>query len=223
MTRPAIPCVAHLCLSVALVLGGCAGGGGDAPALTLPEMPKMPDLSAVSSITAPAEEAPQGSATELYTRIARGAVGCWFATNGPLKKGYIYHAEADAPSRGGKAEITIHVRDMAQPNPRGPKAFKVTIDPKDEASAVLASENLKMPEPMAEAMKADIGRWSHGELGCKGATTATGWAPEDHTASIAPPPAPKGASKKPAKKAAAAKSAPATATKKAPASAPSAP
>lgn len=202
MARAAIPVLTQIFLAAALI-SGCAGGGGGAPALTLPEMPKMPDLSAVSSITAAAEEPPQGSATELYTRIARGAVGCWFATNGPLKNGYIYHAEADAPSRGGKAEITIHVRDMAAPNPRGAKAYKVAIDPKDETNAVLATENIKMPEPMAVAMNADVGRWSRGEIGCKGASTAAGWAPEDHTASIAPAPAAKTGKNKPAKSTAA--------------------
>ena len=46
-----------------------------------------------------------GSATEIYSRIATGAMGCWFGASGPLKKDYIYHADADAPSRGGKAEI----------------------------------------------------------------------------------------------------------------------
>jgi hypothetical protein len=160
----------------------------------------MPDLAAVSSITSGETEAPAGSATELYTRIARGAVGCWFAANGPLKKDYIYHAEADAPSRGGKAEIVIHVRDPSQPNPRGAKAYKVAIDPKDETSAKLATENLKMPEPMAAAMTADIDRWSKGEQGCKGATTAAGWGAQE--AAAQPPPAdPKAAKNKPKAKA----------------------
>ena len=162
----------------ATLLTGCAAGVGSGPDFSLPDMPKMPDMAAVASIAAPGEPDPQGSATELYTRIARGAVACWFAANGPLKTGYIYHAEADAPSRGGKAEITIHERDATQPNPRGPKAYHIAIEPKDEANAVIKPENLKMPEPMAVSMKADIDRWSRGEHGCKGATTAAGWAPE---------------------------------------------
>ena len=47
MARAAIPVLTQIFLAAALV-SGCAGGDGGAPALTLPEMPKMPDLSAVS-------------------------------------------------------------------------------------------------------------------------------------------------------------------------------
>ncbi|MGL4394940.1 MAG: hypothetical protein ACRCS9_00225 [Hyphomicrobium sp.] len=164
----------------ALALAGCSSAG-EAPSLSLPEMPKMPSLDSVAAI-AKSEEPPQGSATELYARVARGALGCWFAANGPLKKDYIYHADADAPSRGGKAEIMIHMRDTTQPNPRGAKAYRINIDPKDETSATLAAENLKMPEPMGKAMTDDVGRWARGELGCASAANASAWA-------ATPPPA----------------------------------
>lgn len=169
------------CLA-ALLLCGCAGGG-DSPTLSLPEMPKMADLTA--AIPDAPESDPTGSATELYTRIARGAVGCWFGAEGGMKKDYIYHAEADAPSRGGKAEIVVHVRDPSQANPRGAKAYRIKIDPKDETSAVLATENLKMPEPMAASMTADVNRWARGEHGCQGATTAAGWSEQEALAKAA--------------------------------------
>ncbi len=165
-------------LGVGASLAACASGGGDGPSFSLPTMPS------VASISAAADEGPRGSATELYTRIAGGANSCWFAPAGPLKKDYIYHAEADAPSRGGKAEIVIHIRELGQPNPRGPKAFRIGIDPKDETSATVSTENLKMTEPVAAAMNADVERWSRGELGCKGSTTAMGWGTQP-----APPPA----------------------------------
>ena len=144
----------------------------------MPDAPKLPSLDSVAALTAPAEKPPKGSATELYTKVARGAVGCWFGATGPLKKDYIYHAEADAPSRGGKAEITIHNRDPSQPNPRGPKAYLIKIDPKDESNATITTENLKMPEPMAEIMAADVNRWSRGDTGCVGTSTAAGWSPQ---------------------------------------------
>ena len=164
------------------------------------EAPTLPSLDSVAALTAPAEEAPKGSATELYTKVARGAVGCWFGASGPLKKDYIYQAEADAPSRGGKAAITIHSRDPTNPNPRGPKAYLIKIDPKDESSAAIATENLKMPEPTAAMMDSDVNRWSRGDAGCAGKSTTAGWAPEA-------PPAPAAApakldAKKPKKKAA---------------------
>jgi hypothetical protein len=187
--------------SVALLslgLAACSSAGGDAPAWTMPSLPT------VASIGAGAEERPVGSATELYSRVARGAVACWFGAAGQLKKDYIYHAEADAPSRGGKAEIVVHQREPAQPNPRGAKAFRVNISPVGE-TATVQTENLKMPEPIGAAMTADVGRWSKGDQGCVGASTAAGWTVPPAAAVTAAPAAAKPKLKKTAAKASAKK------------------
>ena len=168
-------------LAAALPVSACSslGGEGSSPSLTLPAMPSLPSIGSISGAST-ADDAPiVGSATEIYARVARGANTCWFVGGGPLnagplKKAYIYHAEADAPSRGGKAEIVIHERDLRQPNPRGAKAYRVDIEPAGE-TATLKTENLKMPEPMAAAMTADVNRWAKGDQGCQGASTAAGW------------------------------------------------
>ncbi len=154
---------------------GCSSSGNETAATSL-ALPSLPSLAAIGAGTA---ERPLGSATEVYARVARGAVTCWFAANGPLKKDYIYHAEADAPSRGGKSEIVIHAREVTQPNPRGAKAYRIKIEPKDEA-ATLETENLKMSEAVAAAMTSDVGRWSKGDQGCAGTSTAAlaGWLPQ---------------------------------------------
>jgi hypothetical protein len=146
--------------SVAASPSGAAGAGDTAPAGT-------PVPGAV------------GSTTDIYSNIARGAMACWFAVSGPLKKNYIFHAAADAPSRGGggKAVVTIHERDTTQPNPRGPKAYVVEILPTGESTAHVTVENRKMPDAYAAAMRDDISRWSKGEEGCSGATTASAWPP----------------------------------------------
>jgi hypothetical protein len=145
------------------------------------------------------------SATDVYARIAHGAMGCWFAVGGPLKKDYIFHATADAPSRGGKAEIVIHQRDLTQPNPRGPKAYIVEIQPTGESSATITAENRKMPDIFAAAMTDDVSRWSKGEDGCTGPSTAAGWAPAPPEATVATPPAKKAKTQKAKLKAAQAK------------------
>ncbi len=178
------PATLLTCSALGLAVGGCASNpGGETGGLTLPKMP---------SVAAP--EKPTGDATELYARIARGANACWFAPNGPLKRRYIYNAEADAPSRGGKAEITIHVREPSHANPRGPKAYRVSIEP-DGETAKVATENVSMTEVAAKGMTADVERWSRGEQGCAASSTAE-WSPVD-------PPAPaKPEAKKPQKKAA---------------------
>lgn len=164
-------------MTLGIWTSGCSSSI-EAPSWTMPEAPKLPSLDSVAALTAPAEAPPAGSATELYTKVARGAVGCWFGATGPLKKDFIYHAEADAPSRGGKAEITIHQRDPTNANPRGPKAYQIKIDPKDETNAAITTANLKMPEPQSAAMAADVDRWSRGDAGCAGKSTTAGWSPE---------------------------------------------
>ena len=152
-------------IAASALLAGCSGGP-DAPSAALP---KLTDLTAALPEI---QTEPEGSATDLYARIARGALGCWFSPKGGMKKDYIYHAEADAPSRGGKAEIVVHVRDDSQPNPRGAKAYKVLITPKDEASATVVTENVRMPEAQAVSMTQDVNRWAKGEQGCEAASTA---------------------------------------------------
>lgn len=175
---------------ISAVLGGCAAGGGDRPSFSLPDMSPT-----VASIAAAPDDDPKGSSVELYTRIASGANACWFGGSGSLKSNYIYHAEADAPSRGGKAEIIIHERDPSSANPRGPRAYRIAITPVDESSAHVATENLKINAPLATAMTADVDRWSRGEQGCSGNTAALGWSPE-RPAAPAPTATTKAAKKK---------------------------
>lgn len=178
-------------LLAAAALSGCAGNA--------PQLPSIgTGLAADTASTATSNSPPPasipgsadappgipvpgavGSATEIYSHIASGAMACWFSVNGPLKKDYIFHAAADPPSRGGggKAVITIHERDPSQPNPRGIKAYIVEILPTGEASAHVTVENRKMTDVYAAAMKDDISRWSKGEDGCSGPTTAAAWPP----------------------------------------------
>ena len=156
-----------------LALSGCANMS-DGPGLSLPALPSVASISAIGAGTS---ERPVGSATDLYARVGRGAMACWFGANGPLKLGYIYHAEAEPASRGGGSEIIIHQREVGQPNPRGPKAYRIKIDPAGEA-ATIATENLKMPEASGRAMTADVERWSKGEAACAGSSAVAGWSPK---------------------------------------------
>jgi hypothetical protein len=148
--------------AVSLLAGGCSGA---AP----PVLPSLPQITGALS-----ESPAVGPPTEVYARVARGAMACWFGTAGPLKKDYVYHAEAQPPAQGGKAEIVIHERDRTSENPRGLRAFRIAIAPDGEASS-LAVENLKLPEPLAKSMQEDVRRWAAGAIGCTGADR--GWAP----------------------------------------------
>ena len=161
-------------VAAGLIASACSTANSDATAEAASPAFSLPSLPSVASLSPGPSDAPVGSATEIYARVARGANTCWFGAAGPLKLSYIYHAEADAPSRGGKSEIIIHARAPGQPNPRGAKAYRINIEP-DGDTAKVKTENLKMPVAMAAAMTADVDRWSKGDQGCHGASTAAGW------------------------------------------------
>lgn len=183
-------CAIVVALLVGATLSGCAGNAPQLPSLSASSpstlaVASSPDAPSSPVAATPGSDAPVGvpvpgavgSATDIYSRIATGAMACWFAVNGPLKKDYIFHATADAPSRGGggKAVITIHLRDPSQANPRGLKVYLVLIEPTGEASANVTVDNRKMPDAFAAAMTDDISRWSKGGDGCRGPTTVAAW------------------------------------------------
>lgn len=116
-----------------------------------------------------------GTPTEVYTRIARGVLTCWFGASGPLKAGYIYHADAEPASKGGRSEIKIMVRDMTAADPRALRAYRIQISPSDSATKVEA-ENVRLPEVLATRLETDIERWSRDEPGCGEGPVTGGWA-----------------------------------------------
>lgn len=144
-------CLIVIATVLPTVLAGCSGG--------------LPQLD-VSSITPIAQPKVVGGPTEVYARLARAALACWFAPNGPLKADYTYSADAEPASRGGKAQIAVHVKDPEVPNrPSGAKVFVVRIEPEGETAHV-STENRKLQEPVAEQLTKDVARWSQGDIEC---------------------------------------------------------
>jgi hypothetical protein len=137
-----------------LALSGCSGS-------SLPKLPKV-ELP----VAAHSEEP-----SEIYTRIARGAMACWFGTSGPLKQAYVFHADVAPPSANAGAEIVIHERDRTNPSPLGLRAYRVLIKRVPEGTAV-AGENLKMPEPLGTTMTQDVQRWAADKIDCSPASPA---------------------------------------------------
>jgi hypothetical protein len=135
-----------LTLWAAMAVAGCSSA-------TLPTLP-LPTSAAYSQPPA-----------EIYTRIASGALGCWFGPAGPLQRTHIFHADVAPPSDNAGAEIVIHERDVAAQSPRSIRAYRITITRAPEGT-FLASENLKLPAALAARMEADIQRWAKGQKGC---------------------------------------------------------
>ena len=156
-----------------LVIAGCSGA-------KLPSLPEIAEAFTPYPVVGPP--------TDIYARIARGALGCWFGTAGPLKTKYIYHADADPPAKGGKAEIVVHERDNTKETLRGTPAFHVLITA-DGKSSTVTVENINLAKPLAAAMEQDVHRWAAGSVGC--ATGNGEWKPQ----ADAPGQAPRGGQK----------------------------
>lgn len=175
-----------------LLLQGCSSSivpGETGVATTATAPPIVPPAQTSQQPAAPAEESgavaslkailPKGeqivgTPTELYTRIARGALTCWFGASGPLKSGYMYHAEAAPPSKGGRSEIIVRIKDKDAADPRSLRAYRVSITP-GETGSMLETENVKIPEPLATSLGADVRRWAADEEGCSAATATGDW------------------------------------------------
>jgi len=174
-----------------LALAGCSSAGtpelGSLPKLDdLPKLPELSDLVGADRIT--------GSPTEVYTRVARGVLTCWFGAEGPLKGPYIYHADADPPSKGGRSEIVIHNRDNSVPDSRSVRAFRIGISPGAERT-IVEVENSSVPEPLATRLKADAIRWASNEEGCADKPMSAGWSAEEAAKAAADRKLPKKADK----------------------------
>ncbi len=175
------------------VLAACSGNGGPTPLA----LPSVSDLSVAALPSAgalnPIPEHVVGTPTEVYTRVARGALTCWFGASGNLKGSYIYHADAEPASKGGRSEIVIFVKDREAGDQRSLRAFHILISTVENKTKV-ETENTRIPEPVAGRMKADVARWAADEEGCGEAPVTAGWATEQsHPAT--PEPKPKAAKK----------------------------
>lgn len=173
--------LALVALSLAVVGAACSAEG-PTPILGLPkpdEQNTQSENSAVSALTAilMPKEMVVGTPTEVYTRIARGVLTCWFGAAGPLKTEYIYHADAEPASKGGNSEIKILTRDAEAADPRSIRAYRIAIAPA-EGKTKVEIENVRLPELLAARLKQDVERWSGDEEGCGKAPVTAGWAAE---------------------------------------------
>lgn len=157
-------------------------------------LPSVSNLS-VGAVTAEVSTLPLPSA-EVYSRIARGANGCWFGPRGRLAKSHILHADAAPSMNGGAVEIVVHERAVDQPKPWGYKAFRVVLtesaglDGAGGGPTSIAVENARIADAEAARMRAEVFQWASGTEGCK-ADPALDRPAEPEVAASAPGPAAK--------------------------------
>jgi hypothetical protein len=145
-----------------LTAGGCSDD-----ALTL-----SPLTSSLGGAPLPVSQSADAP-VDVYARVARGALKCWFGPEGSLKKTHVFHAKAESPTAGGAAEIDIHTRETGS-NHGVLRAYGITIAPASGGSLVEA-QNFRFPEEQANLMTADVSRWVRGKEGCSIVGTG-GWA-----------------------------------------------
>jgi hypothetical protein len=161
--------------AVAVILMSALGAGG----CTSAGVPQLPAGSAGIETSSAARPAPvtgqeptgttvmaKGTPTEIYEVVARGALGCWFGANGPLKPSHVFHAEAAPPVEGGAAEINLHERDPSFRDQRGPRAFRVTFAGAP-GGAQVGIVNIKMAAALGDAMTKDVEVWVASGQGCE--------------------------------------------------------
>lgn len=147
---------------------GCSSSGAPtlsaAPSVVetgaIPQPPSSDHTAYERSIIVP------GTPTDVYALVARGALGCWFAANGPLKSTHVFRADAAPPSQGGQAEIVLHERDVSMRDQRGARAFQVKLQ--SEAGRVRVDMIvLRVAPTLAEPMLLDVEAWSRGDASCQ--------------------------------------------------------
>lgn len=167
-------------IRVCIIVGLAAGAVGCSPDVKLEDL-QSNATGALTAIPAAATalvpkvvKPPVGSATEVYRRVAHGAVTCWLGVHGGMRATHLFQADAKPPSEGGAAQIDIHERLNDKPNFPGRKVFAVSIKPVGENASV-SSENLGFPESKGDAMKSDVERWAANEQGCLQEPITEGW------------------------------------------------
>jgi hypothetical protein len=152
-------------LVLAGLVSGCAGGS----TLSTAALVQAPGAVLSNETLAALGNTPTlaGASTDVYARVARGALTCWFGANGPLKASHIFNAEAAPPSKGGAAEIVVHERDPTQPSPKGMRVFRISFTAESEDKTRLSLQAGKLPPDLAQAMEKDTLAWGFGRQSCE--------------------------------------------------------
>ena len=149
------------------LLAGCTGSKVDLKQLLSLPLPVELDAGSASSGPHEASVAVPGTPTGVFAQVARGALGCWFAPDGPLKASHVYRAEAEPPAKGGDAEIAIYERAASSSrDPRGPLVFRIAFAA-DGYGVRASSIAYKLDREAAQAMAKDVESWATGGEACE--------------------------------------------------------
>ncbi len=124
-------------------------------ALQLPKLSQFSEpLGGATAVAIGVAEPP----VDVYAKIARGALQCWFGVEGSLKATHTFHARAEPEAKGGGAQILVQTRAPENPNHGELTAYRITITPTPAGSHVDA-ENARFSKSQGEIMTGDVKRW----------------------------------------------------------------
>lgn len=129
-----------------------------------------PQTPAPSGVLTPSGSTPtvDGTTISIYNLIAKGALTCWFGPGAPLKGTHIFHADVPSPTEKRDVDVTLHERDTTgQPNPRGTRAFRITLSAEADTRTRVVMQIGKLPADLATAMEKDVVAWAHGRESCE--------------------------------------------------------
>lgn len=89
---------------------------------------------------------------------------------GPLKKSYIFNADALPPSQGGAADIFLHEREAnPAPNqtPKGARVFRITFERESDTTTRVRMEAAKLAADLVQAMENDAIAWAGDKASCE--------------------------------------------------------
>ena len=137
------------------------------------QLPKLDSFSQAIGGEGKVSTASTEPSLEAYSRIARGALKCWFGAQGSLKATHTFHARAEPPSAGGGAQILVQARGADDPRYGALIAYRISIAPSAGGSAI-ETENARFTKAQGVAMTADVRRWLAGSSECE-VMGAGGW------------------------------------------------
>lgn len=144
---------------------------------------KLAPLTASLGGSAPPVTQSADPPVDVYARVARGALRCWFGPEGSLKKTHVFHAKVEPPADGGAAEISIQTRETGSTH-GVLLAYAIAIAPAPSGSLIEA-RNFRFTDDQANLMTQDVSRWVSGKEDCSMVGTG-GWAAGSSGAAPAP-------------------------------------
>jgi len=144
-------CVAAIGLST----GGCSG---------LPQPGAPSNISASLLVTNHNSNVVVGRPKDIYQRIARVAVRCWFGPFGALHNRFMTSAEVPPDPSDEPVRMAVHRRLPDLKKPWGPSLLRIELT--GTTTTTLSFENVGLEPQISTQMSSAFTSWANGRTDC---------------------------------------------------------